>query len=255
MTRHRPTLGVLTITHNEEANIARCLQSVAFADQIVVVDSGSDDRTVEIASALGADVRTQPWLGYSAQKQLALGYLTTDWVLWIDADEEIPPALRDEILAVIRSEPRENGFRLPRMVRYLGRWIRHGGWYPDPKLRLFRRGSGRFDGKLVHEGVAVVGKIGKLTSPFFHYPYRDHHHHAEKVERYARLAAEQMRAEGRVPTWLDLLLRPPIRFVRMALLRRGFLDGRPGWMAAWMEARYVWLKYFYARGGRAGGKA
>jgi glycosyltransferase involved in cell wall biosynthesis len=247
MTGGRPTLGVLVITFNEEENIGRCIESVRFADRIVVVDSRSTDRTVEIARRLGADVHVHVWRGYAAQKALALGYLESDWVLWIDADEAVSPELRDEILAALASAPAVNGFRVPRMVHYLGRWMRHGGWYPDPKLRLFRRSAGRFDDKLVHEGVVVSGEIRFLEHPLHHYPYRDREHHRRKIETYARLAAEEMRRVDRRPAWYDLWLRPPIRFLRMFIVDRGFLDGLPGLFAARMAARYVRLKYRYAR--------
>ena len=239
----RPTIGTLIIAHNEVANIARAVDSVAFSDQVVVVDSCSDDDTVAIARARGAEVHVQPWLGYSAQKQLALSFLTTDWVLWIDADEEVSSELRAEIQIRLRRPVEEAGFRIPRLVRYLGRWIHHGGWYPDPKLRLFRRDAGQFDGRLVHEGVDVEGPIGELRGALFHFPYRDIDHHREKVERYGRLAAEQLRREGRRVTVLDRWFRPANRFLRQLILQGGFLDGRPGWVAAWMSAHYARLKY------------
>jgi glycosyltransferase involved in cell wall biosynthesis len=246
ITASSTSLGVLVITRNEEANIRRCLDSVAFADQVVVVDSESTDRTAEIARTSGAEVHVRPWPGFAAQKAFALAELRTEWVLWIDADEEVSTALRHDIEAVLHAPSDAAGFRVPRMVRYLGRWIRHGGWYPDPKLRLFRREAGRFDDRLVHEGVEVDGPIRTLDGPLYHYPYRDREHHARKIEQYARLAAEQIERDGRRPTVVDLLLRPPVRFLRMWVLKCGFLDGRPGFVAACMGARYVRLKYRYA---------
>jgi glycosyltransferase involved in cell wall biosynthesis len=239
-------LGVLIITRNEEANIERCVSSVRFARDVVVVDSESTDATVEKARALGARVIVQPWLGYSAQKQVALDALETEWVLWVDADEEVSDALRADIERTLARSPSVAAYRVPRMVYYLGRWVRHGGWYPDPKLRLFRRSLTRFDGRLVHEGVTVEGDVGALHGPLYHYPYRDVEHHAEKVEQYARLGAEQLLREGRTPRWADRHLRPPARFVRMWILKAGFLDGAAGWHAARMGARYVRRKYRYA---------
>lgn len=243
----RRTLGVLVITRNEERNIHRCLYSVAFADRVVVVDSHSEDATVDIARAAGADVYVREWTGYSEQKQFALSRLDTDWVLWVDADEEVPAALEREIRGVLARDTDAAGYRIPRMVHYLGRWIRHGGWYPDPKLRLFRREAGRFDGRLVHEGVSVTGRIGELSAPLHHYPYRDRAHHADKVDQYARLAAEQLERDGTSVNLLHRWLRPPLRFVRMWILKGGFLDGYAGFVAARMGARYVRLKYRYAR--------
>jgi glycosyltransferase involved in cell wall biosynthesis len=246
-----PTLGVLVITHNEEANIERCLSSVGFADRVVVVDSVSTDRTAEIARSMRADVHVRPWPGYSEQKEYALRQLDTDWVLWIDADEVVSPELQAEIDHTLAADPEAAGFYVPRLVVYLGREIRHGGWFPDPKLRLFRRRFGRFDGRLVHEGVVVEGETRSLRCVLYHYPYRDVSHHREKVERYAALAAEQIRADGRRVSAFDLFVRPPARFLRMWVIQRGFLDGGPGFTAALMGARYVALKYRRARGLRA----
>lgn len=244
------TLGILVITRDEAAHIGRCLDSVkALATEMVVVDSYSTDDTVEIARSRGATVVVRRWAGYSAQKQFALDQLDTDWVLWIDADEAVSPELARELRVVLESGEPVAGYYVPRMVNYLGRWIRHGGWYPDPKLRLFRRTAGRFDGRLVHEGVTLRGPTGSLRGALHHYPYRDPAHHAEKIERYARLAARQIEREGRSPGVLDRLLRPPIRFLRMYVWKRGFLDGRAGFVAAVMGARYVALKYRYARDG------
>lgn len=249
----RQTLGVLVITRDEEANIGRCLRSVDCADRVIVVDSESTDRTVEIARAHGAEVHVRAWAGYAAQKAYALEHLDTAWVLWIDADEEVSPALRGDIQDVLARPGPHAGYRVPRMVRYLGRWIRHGGWYPDPKLRLFERTRGRFDDRLVHEGVDVEGSIGTLRGALYHYPYRDRAHHAEKIERYARLAAEQIRRDGRRVSVIDMLVRPPARFLRMWLVKVGFLDGRAGLIAALMGARYVHLKYRYALRDRGDG--
>jgi len=242
------TLGVLVITFNEAAHIGRCLDSVkALATEMVVVDSYSTDDTVDLARARGATVIVRRWAGYSAQKQFALEQLDTDWVLWIDADEAVSPALARELREVLAGEHGHvAGYYVPRMVHYLGRWIRHGGWYPDPKLRLFRRTAARFDGRLVHEGVTLRGATGSLGGALHHYPYRDRAHHAEKIERYARLAAHQIAREGRTPGMIDRLLRPPIRFLRMFVWKLGFLDGRAGFVAARMGARYVALKYSYA---------
>jgi len=250
-----PTLGALVITRNEEANIARCLRSVSFADRVLVVDSFSTDRTVEIARSLGADVRSRAFAGYSEQKTFALSQLDTEWVLWIDADEEVSPALREDIVRALHSPPDIDGHYVPRLVVYLGREMRHGGWYPDPKLRLFRRTRGRFDGRLVHEGVIVEGRTGRLRGELRHFPYRDRAHHLEKVERYAALAAQQLRVEGRQPSWLDERVRPIARFLRMWIVKGGFLDGRAGFAAAVMGARYVARKYRLARRGAETGEA
>lgn len=244
------TLGVLVITFNEEDNIGRCLSSVAFADERVVVDSFSTDATVELASRRGAKVLRQRWLGYSAQKQLALEQLKSEWVLWIDADEEVSSGLGREIREVLERGPREEGFLIPRLSRYEGRWIRHGGWYPDEKLRLFRRTRGRFDGKRVHEGVEVTAPVGRLREPLWHYPYRDRRHHLDKIDRYARLGAEQILGERRRVGRMHLVTHPPARFLRMFVLKAGFLDGPTGFRLAVLGARYVYRKYRYALEGQ-----
>lgn len=240
------TLGVLLITLDEEANVERCLSSVAFADQIVVVDSFSKDRTVEIARSLGAEVVEHEWTGYSRQKEIALGRLTTEWVFWIDADEEVSADLREEISSAIAGGPARDGYLVPRMSRYEGRWIRHGTWYPDRKLRLARRSKARFDGRIVHESMTVEGDVGLLSHPLLHYPYRDRQHHLEKIELYARLGAEQMVAQGGHPGRLDLIVHPAGRFLRMYLLKRGFLDGWVGLRLAVLATRYTFRKHSYA---------
>jgi len=241
-----PTLGVLLITLNEESNVERCLGSVAFADHRLVVDSFSSDRTVELARALGAEVVQHEWTGYSRQKEIAVDHLKTDWIFWIDADEEASPGLQREIGSVLAGGSPMSGFLVPRLSQYEGRWIRHGGWYPDRKLRLARRSEARFDGRIVHESLTVQGDVGVLQHPLLHHPYRNRRHHLEKIDQYARLGAEQMLRDGRKPGRFDLLLHPAGRFVRMFLLKRGFLDGRVGYRLAILAARYSHRKYSQA---------
>jgi len=237
----RTAVSVIVITRDEEANLERCLASArAIASEIVVVDSGSTDRTVDIARRLADVVIEQPWLGYGPQKQFALEHASADWVLALDADEALTPELAQEIATCAFDR---DGYELPRRVWYLGRWILHGTWFPDPVLRLFRRDRARFTAHRVHEGVQISGTVGRFQGFLDHQPYRDLAHHAHKLDALASLAAEQMHERGRRATWAQLALKPPFEFLRSYVLRRGFLDGPQGLIAAGMHAHYNFLKY------------
>ena len=163
------SLSVVIVTFNEEANLARTLASVAWADDIVVVDSGSTDRTREVAESFHARFFVEPWKGFAAQKNSALAKATGDWILSLDADEEVEPALADEIRAVLAANPSVAGFRIPRKNFFLGRWMKHGGFYPDPKLRLFRRGAGKFEDRMVHEDIRLDGTTARLQHHLLHH--------------------------------------------------------------------------------------
>ena len=236
------SLSVIIITKNEAANIRACLESVAWADEIVVVDSGSTDGTQEISREFTQHVYVHDWPGFGKQKNRALGYATKNWVLSLDADERVTHDLRLQIESVI-AESKYDGFYLPRLSQFCGKFIRHSGWYPDYVLRLFRRGKGRFSDDLVHETVLLDGTTGKLGSPLLHYSYRTAEDVERKVQHYADSAARQMRAAGRRATWLDAPLRGSWAFLRTWVLRLGVLDGRAGWDIARMNARTTWLKY------------
>ena len=196
------SLSVVIITMNEEANLARTLQSVAWADEIVVVDSGSTDRTREIAESFHAKFFVEEWKGFAAQKNFALEKASGDWVLSLDADEEVEPALADEIRSTLAANPSAAGFWIPRKNFFLGRWIRHGGFYPDPKLRLFRRGAGQFEDRLVHEDVQVSGPTAKLKNHLLHHAYPTLESYLEHMNRYSSLGAEM--AVARRPARLQL---------------------------------------------------
>lgn len=239
----RPPISVTVITRDEEGEIEACLASVAWADEIVVVDSGSGDRTVEIAKTFTGKVFHHPWEGYARQKNWAVAQAAHDWILSIDADERVPPALRAEVEAAVGSPSPAAGYLIPRKNFFLGRWIRHGGWYPDHVLRLFRRKEGRFLDRRVHEAVSVDGPVGKLKNPLEHYTYRSMEAYFERMERYAALAAEEMFEGGRKAGRLDLILRPGSTFLKMYLLRLGFLDGADGLLLARLYSRYTFLKY------------
>lgn len=236
-------LSVTIIARNEAANISACLESVRFADELVLVDSESTDDTPAIARKLAATVITAPFRGYGQQKNLALDHAHADWVLSVDADERVSERLRNEILAVISSGNPADGYRVARR-NYVGdAWIRHGGWYPDYTVRLFRRECGRFTERSVHEAVEINGRLGTLREPLEHRVCRNFDDFARRQERYAELAAAEMSRHGRRANALDVWLRPVYTFLRSYLLRGGFLDGANGWKLACIYARYTYSKY------------
>jgi glycosyltransferase involved in cell wall biosynthesis len=239
-------LSALVITRNERGNIERCLASLAFCDEIVVLDAESDDGTAELALRYTRQVRVEPWRGYAAQKQRALELCHGFWVLWIDADEAVSPLLARSIRQVAdggESAGKSVGYSLRRQVFYLGRWIRHGGWGSDWVLRLFQRERGRFSDQVVHERVLVQGAVARLPGILEHYSYSDLPHHWGKILEFSRNWAVEARRRGRRAHAVDLLFRPPARFARMYLFQLGFLDGWRGLVIAGMAAAYVFLKY------------
>lgn len=240
----QPGLSVLVTAGNEEKRIADCLESVRWADEIVVVDSCSTDRTVEIARSYTDRVVVSPWRGYIRQKQFALTKASRRWVLFLDADERVSPELAREIREELARQPvRWTGFRLPRKVHYMGRWILHGDWYPDYKLRLFLRDHGRVGGDEPHDRVVVSGPIKRLHGDLLHFTYRDLSDHVYTVNRFSSISAEGMFKEGLRCGMFPMLARPTARFVRSYIVRRGFLDGAPGLIAALIVAFGVFLKY------------
>ena len=230
------------ITRNEADHIAAALQSVSWADEIVVVDSGSTDGTVAIARQQAARVEVRDWPGYSAQKNYAAGIASNDWILSLDADERVTPELAAEIRALLAGGPAARGYRMPRVAWYLGRWIRSTDWYPDYQLRLYDRRAGQWNGRRVHESVELQGTPGQLRHELQHYAYRDLSHHLATIDRYTTLAAEQWLAEGRTTNGLELLVHPRLAFVRNYLLRGGFRDGEPGLLISKLNSYYVFLK-------------
>lgn len=244
------SISVCLITLNEEANLARCLESCReLADEIVVLDSGSSDRTCEIARNLGAVVHHQDWLGYVGQKNRVLSLASHRWVLSLDGDEALSPGLREEIARLKHGgEPEEcSGFSMPRCVLYRGRWIRHGDWYPDRLVRLFRRDRARFAGGKVHERLELEGEIRELRSDIEHYSFKDEEDFRARSARYARLWAETRLENGGRAGPLDAVSHAMFRWLRNYVLRRGFLDGAQGWEIAALCAREVHLKYSILR--------
>jgi glycosyltransferase involved in cell wall biosynthesis len=242
------TISVAVVAMDEEANIGRTLASVRWADEIVLVDSGSKDRTCEIAREHGARVLVEPWRGYVAQKQYAIDLCTKDWVLLLDADEEISPGLAEEIRTAIGDPDAVNGYWLPRKNLFLGRWMRHGGFYPDPKLRLFRRGQGFVTGHDPHDRCELKADVPKLTRQFknamVHYTYPTLTLYIGHMNRYSSLGAQLAVAKGhRGFSFLDIVVRPLATFAYNYFFRLGFLDGREGLLLHLYHSVYVSWKY------------
>ena len=236
-------LSVVIITKNEEDNIADALESVKWADDVVVVDSGSTDATLDIARRYTSRVSTRDWEGYGAQKNHATGLAANDWVLSLDADERVSPELAAEIKTLMLSAPPMQGYRIPRTTRYLGRWVRSTDWYPDHQLRLYDRRVARWNTRYVHESVTVDGRVGKLRSELRHYAYRDLSHHLSTIDHYTTLAMKQMVSEHQRASALDLVFHPPLAFLRNYVLRLGFRDGVPGLIISLTNSYYVLLKF------------
>jgi len=240
-------ISATIITLNEERNLPRAIESLRCADEIVVMDSGSIDRTVEIAQKLGARVIEGPWPGYANQKNRAAEEATHDWILSLDADESLSEALEGEIWQLKKNGPQCDAYTMPRMAQYLGRWIRHSGWYPDRKIRLYDRRKARWVGAFVHESVKVDGTVGHFESNLLHFTCNSLSEHLKTMDRYTTLAAEQMLSQGEKVTWARLVLEPPWTFFRTYVVKLGFLDGVEGLAIANMAAVYNFLKYAKAR--------
>jgi glycosyltransferase involved in cell wall biosynthesis len=231
------------IACNEAANLARALRSLACADEVVLVDSGSTDQTPAIAASLGARVIHQPWQGYAAQKNLAVGQAQHDWILSLDADEELDAVAQAAIRSWKGSEPAADGYRLARRAHYLGRWILHSGWYPDYKVRLFNRRTAGWGGKYVHESVSVNGRVETMPGEILHYTCDTLEEHLQRIELYTDLAAKEMLERGESVNFLQRWFDPIWVFSHTYFFRLGVLDGRQGLLIATMAARYVNRKY------------
>jgi glycosyltransferase involved in cell wall biosynthesis len=238
------TLTVITLTLNEERNIGACLESARWADELIVVDSGSTDRTIDIVRSFPVRVYTIAWQGYGKARNDAIQQATGDWILWLDADERVTPELAEEIRSIVVADlPEVDGYAIARRAYFLGRWIRHSGWYPGRVVRLFRRGKARFSETRVHEQLQIDGTVIPGKHDLLHFTDPDLHHYLAKSNKYTSLAAEDMYAVGRRFAMRDLLVRPPFQFVKMYLLRGGFLDGVEGFILAVLSAAYVFSKY------------
>ncbi len=240
-------ISAAIITFNEERNIARVIESLRCCDEILVLDSGSNDRTVEIAGKLGARVVEASWHGYAAQKNIAAELATCDWVLSLDADESLSEALEAEIWQIKKTGPHFDGYTVPRLAQYLGRWILHSGWYPDRKIRLFDRTKAKWVGEFVHESVRVTGTVGHLQSNLLHFTCSSISEHLRTMDRYTTLAAQEIAARQNTVALSRLLFDPPWTFLQTYVLKLGFLDGVEGLAIAYMAAFYNFAKYSKAR--------
>lgn len=239
-----PRLSLIVIARNEEASIERCLRSAAFADEIVLVDNNSTDRTVEIARSLGAKVVKSPdWPGFGPQKNRALDAASGDWVLSLDADEWIEAPLAEEIRAVIGDTNAADGYEMPRRSRFCGEVVRHSGWWPDYVLRLWRRGRGRFVDVPVHERVVVQGRVARLRAPIEHDAIADLADARDKARRYAAAASAELAAQGKRGGRVKATVRAGAAFLRTYIWRAGFLDGATGWRVAMYNADYTYRKW------------
>jgi glycosyltransferase involved in cell wall biosynthesis len=238
-----PAISATIITHNEAAHIARAIHSLACADEVLVVDSGSTDATVQIASELGARVISHPWEGFASQKNFASGEAAHDWILSLDADEELNEDARLAVAEWKNSAPSAAAYRFARRARFLGRWILHSGWYPDWKVRLFDRRQARWEGDYVHESVVTEERVETLNGEILHYTSDSLSDHQRRIEFYTDLAAREMWERGERATGWRRILLPPWSFVHSYLLRLGVLDGVAGFQIAWLAARYVRRKY------------
>ena len=237
------SLSVTVITKNEARHIEACLRSVAFADQIIVLDSGSTDNTVAIAQSLGAHVSVTPdWPGFGIQKNRALAIATGDWVLSLDADERVTDGVQAQIRAAIHS-PGFDAYSFPRLSSYCGQYMQHSGWYPDRVTRLFKRGAGRFSDDLVHERVLTTGEVGQLESPILHESFDSFEAVLDKVNRYSTAGAQVLFAKGRSASPGTALAHGLWAFLRTYFLKLGFLDGRMGLMLAISNAEGTYYRY------------
>lgn len=243
----RPLISAIIITKNEEKNIGRCLSSIYWVDEIVVIDSESSDNTVSIARNFTPNVFIHPWQGYGQQKNLALRKANGKWVLSIDSDEVVDERLKREIMAAITEFELYDGFYIPRKNFIGARFIRFGGWYPDYTLRLFKRNKGMFEIRHVHEAVRVDGKIGYLKNPLLHYTYRDLQDYIIRQDYYAHLACKEMYDKGKRVFTFELLFHPAYNFIKCYIFRRGFMDGYLGLMLAIYSSGYVFKKYAYLK--------
>ena len=242
------SLSVVLITLNEAANLPRTLKSVRWAQEIVIVDSGSTDATQQIADASGARFFAEPWKGFGRQKNSAISHATGDWVLSLDADEEVSAALAGEIRDLLTGQPGFDAYRIPRLNHFLGRPLRHGGYWPDPKLRLFRKGAAQFEERAVHESMRTVGPVGRLKRPLLHHCYPTLAEYIEHMNRYSALAAAELAANSRAGqgtaafAW-NTILNPAATFAWNYFFRLGFLDGREGLLQHMNHSMYIHWKY------------
>jgi len=236
-------LSAVVITKNEEENIQRCLESVRFADEIIIIDSGSTDKTIEIAESFNARVYSPEWRGFGPAKKAGVDKSEGDWILSIDADEEVTGHLAAEIQAVIARSNSVSGYYVKRKTKFLGRWILHCGWYPDYVLRLFQKSRGTFDSAIVHEKVVTDGPVEYLKGELLHYSYPNLEQYFIKFNRYTTMGAEEAFRKGRKSKLTDIVIKPAASFVKHYVLNQGYLDGVEGFVLSSLSSMSVMVKY------------
>lgn len=236
-------LSVAIITYNEEDHIKDCLESVKWADEIVVLDSFSTDRTVEICRQYSDKVFQREWPGFSDQKNNAIDLTTNPWVLVVDADEMVTEGLKSEIKEILKNSLDFDGYFIPRKSYFLGQWMKYGGWYPDYSIRLFKKDKGRFEQREVHESVKINGKVGRLVNPLEHYTYRSLSEYLQRMDRYSTLAAREMAKRSGKTGLGSIIFRPFFTFLRMYVLKQGFRDGICGLLLSILYSYYTFSKY------------
>lgn len=247
-------ISVIVIAFNEEDRLAKALKSVKdIAAEIIVVDSNSRDRTVEVAKRFTKKVFQRKWTNYSEQKNFANSKASYPWILSLDADECLSPQLQDEIIMLKKKEPEVSAFSMPRKVYYLGKWIHHSGWYPDRKIRLFCREKALWKGEYVHEKLVVEGRVVKLKGDIYHYTYRNISDHLERINTFSNLGAKKLYAEKKKCRWFHLVFLPSLGFLRSFFWKAGFLDGYAGFVIAVIHgyavfARYIKLREIWKKG-------
>lgn len=240
-------VSAFVICLNEESQIRRCLESIKWCQEIIIIDSGSTDQTLEICREYTDKILHRDWSGYVDQKRYGLEQCSSEWVLNIDADEEVSSELKEEIVTLTAQDAKQrlpyNGFLISRVVYYLGRWWRNGGWYPEYRLRLCRKSATTWGGTDPHEKASVTGETKKLSGELYHYTYKDIQDQVNRLNKFASSAAKSMITKGKAPSIIQMLIRPAFRFIKFYFLKQGFKDGVAGFIIAMLEAYYVFLKY------------
>ncbi len=240
---NRPRISAVIMTRDEARNIEAAIESLRFAEQIVVADTGSNDNTIEIARHAGAEVHSIEFDGFGSSKNRALEFCDGDWIFFLDADERVSPELARSIEGSVVNDSGYDGYTVNRLSYFLGKPVMHSGWYPDYVIRLFRKGRGKFSDRLVHEGVELNGPAGKLDGLLYHYSYENLDQYIAKLNVYSRLNAEEMYKKGRKWHFRDLIVHPAATFVKMYILKAGFLDGINGFLLAILSSYHVFVKY------------
>jgi len=242
----KPKISAVIITRNESKNIEAAIESLDFADQVVVADTSSEDETVELARKTGAEVHGIPFRGFGASKNMALEFCTGDWIFSLDADERVSPELSHSVLEAVNNADGHDCYGVNRLTYFLGKPIRHSGWFPDYVVRLFKKGYG-FSEKQVHESLETGGNVGRLQGLLLHHSYRDLDRYFEKLNFYTSLNAGEMIREGKKGSLIDVIIHPPATFLKMFIFKAGFLDGMTGFVLAVLSSYQVFIKYIKLR--------